>query len=100
MPIDFAAIYSADACGDDSQFCDDDLIKPERRLSRRPDINAFLLLDRLVPGKLDIICHSEHDEITLDIDVDELNKVGTEEDALDLIRCGVRYDGGCLRMFV
>ena len=71
-------------------------------LHARPDISAFLLIDKLVPraGK-DIISAAEHDEFFIDCDCDELAKAATEEDILTLVRCGVRYDDGCecLAMF-
>lgn len=57
----------------------------------RPDLHAFNLLDRLVPGKRDLISASAHDEYFLSIDVEELAKVATSEDVLVLVRCGVRY---------
>lgn len=73
----------------------------ENPLSSRPDLCAFILLDKLCPGNNDIISASEHDEFYLSIDVEELAKVATKEDILTLNRCGVRYDSGydCLCMF-
>lgn len=67
---------------------------------KRPDLCAFILLDTLLPGNQDIISASEHDEIYLNIDINELAKVATEQDILTLVRCGVRYDSGlnCLTM--
>lgn len=70
------------------------------KLSQRPDIHAFILLDKLCPTSGDIISGAEHDEIFLDVDVEELNKVATEEQALELIRCGVRCGEYGLAMFV
>ena len=61
-------------------------------LSSRPDLCAFLFLDKLVAGTGDIVACSEHDEIWLNVDVDELARLATEEDILTLVRCGVRYD--------
>jgi hypothetical protein len=69
------------------------------KLSSRPDVHAFLLLDRLVPGTADLICHSEHDEIWLGVEPEDLAKVITEEQVIELVRCGVRFDGSCLQMF-
>lgn len=72
----------------------------KNKLSNRPDLHAFILLDRLVPSNNDIISASEHDEFFLDVDLEELAKVATENDLLDLIRCGVRYsDYDCFCMF-
>ena len=62
-------------------------------LSSRPDLHAFLTLDRLVPSGSDMVCGAEHDEIFLDVNVEQLKKAGiTEETVIDLIRCGVRLD--------
>lgn len=73
----------------------DDYIKFKRvanPLHHRPDICAFLLLDKLVPGNGDMVAAAEHDEIYLDTDCDKLAEVATEDDILTLVRCGVRYD--------
>jgi len=75
----------------------------ENPLYPRPDIAAFLLLDKLVPASFnrEMICGASHDEIYLDTDVEDLAKAATEEDILTLIRCGVRLiDGDYLAMFV
>ena len=73
----------------------------EKPLHPRPDIAAFMLLHNLVPqGGRDMVSASEHDEIFLDVELEDLAKVATEEDILYLVRCGVRlseYD--CLAMF-
>ena len=59
---------------------------------QRPDLCAFLLLDKLVPGRRNIVSSAEHDEIWLDVEPKDLAKVATEEDILYLVRCGVMYD--------
>jgi hypothetical protein len=94
--IDFDEIE--ERVGDD-EFLEFDRIPPDRKLSSRPDVHAFILLDRLVPGKSDLICSSEHDEFYFDVSAEDLNKVATEEDAIDLIRCGVRCGEYGLCMF-
>jgi len=69
----------------------------------RPDLHAFNLLDKLLPGsKRDIVSSAGHDEIWLDIDCDELAKVATPEDIEVLARCGIRYSSSedSLAMFV
>lgn len=75
----------------------------ENKLHSRPDVCAFLLLDKLV-GKSDrdIIAGAGYDEIFLDIDCRELAKKVTDEDVRTLARCGVRYDEGLdsLAMYV
>jgi hypothetical protein len=74
---------------------DDNYIKFERienKLSGRPDLHAFLLLDKLMPGTRDMVSAAEHDEIYLDVDCEKLAEVASEHDILALTRCGVRYD--------
>jgi len=84
---------------------DDDFIEFDRvknKLSSRPDIHAFILLNQLCPGTRDMVSAAEHDEIFLDVEVDELSKAATKEQILELVRCGVRYDTSTdsLAMFV
>ncbi len=68
--------------------------------SKRPDICAFLLLDKLIPGDEDIIEGAAHDVIFLNVNLEDLAKVATEEDIIYLSRCGVfassEYDGLCM----
>ena len=63
----------------------------ENKKSNRPDLHAFILLDQLVPGNTDIIAASAHDEFFLATDPEELSRVATEDQIIELIRCGVRY---------
>jgi hypothetical protein len=84
---------------------DDEFLKFERvkeKLSPRPDIHAFILLDKLLPGKSDMVAGAEHDEIYLEPSPEELLKVASKDQLRDLHRCGVRYDESCdsLAMFV
>ena len=65
--------------------------KVQVKLSTRPDLHAFLLLDSILPSRRDIIAGAEHDEIWLDIACDELATVITEDQVQELRRCGVRY---------
>lgn len=94
-----------DAFEDDSN---DDLylkfeqIPNDRKLSNRPDLNAFLLLDSLVPASRDIIDGAEHDEFYLQPSAADLAAAGiTIFQIQDLIRSGVRYESeyGCLAMY-
>ncbi|TXH55119.1 MAG: hypothetical protein E6Q97_09460 [Desulfurellales bacterium] len=87
------------AAVDDEYLAFEKIAEPEHR---RPDVCAFLLLDRLAPGDGDMVSASEHDEIFLETSPDELNAAASDEDILTLIRCGVRYDSenDCLAMFV
>ena len=74
----------------------------QQKLSSRPDIHAFILLNKLVPSGHDIVVNAAHDEIWLDVDPTDLARVANEHDIVDLVRCGVRYDEeySSLAMFV
>ncbi len=77
------------------KYTDEEFLKFERiknKLSSRPDLHAFMLLDSLIPGYRDMVGAAEHDETFLSIEPDELAEVATDEQIIDLIRCGVRYD--------
>lgn len=63
----------------------------ENKLSQRTDLHAFLLLDKLVPDKRDIVGGACHDEIYLGIDSRKLAEVVTRDQLIELIRCGVRW---------
>jgi hypothetical protein len=86
----------------DEEFGEFKRIVPPDRLSNRPDLHAFLLLDKLIPAASDMVSAAEHDEIWLSIDIDDLAKVITEADIIALTRCGVRFDedSESLAMFV
>jgi hypothetical protein len=74
----------------------------ENKLSSRPDLHAFLLLDRLVPGSGDIVGSAVCGEIFLSTDVEELLKVVTDEQLIEIYRCGILYNEEyeCLYSFV
>ena len=75
--------------------------KIENKRSARADVHAFVLLDSLCPTTGNLIVNSEHDNISLGIDLEDLAPVITEEQIIELIRCGIRIEGGCyLSMFV
>lgn len=77
------------------KYSDGEFLKFDRvqnKTSQRPDLHAFTLLDKLVPGNRDLVSAAEHDEIWLSVQPEELAKVATEEQIVELIRCGVRYD--------
>lgn len=69
--------------------------------SMRPDLCAFILLDKIVPGTGDMITASEHDEFFLCTDCEALAQIATAQDILYLTRCGVIYseEYDCLSMF-
>lgn len=71
--------------------------------SKRHDLHAFILLDKLVPGHSQpIIGAAAHDEIFLHVDANRLASVITEDLVIELLRCGVFFDPECdsLAMFV
>lgn len=74
--------------------------KVENKLSSRADLHAFILLDRLQPQcTRDIIACAEHDQIWLDFDLEKSDL--SEENIIELRRCGVFYDEtDSLSMFV
>jgi len=77
--------------------------KVKNKLSTRTDLHAFLLLDSLLPGsKDDIVACGEHDQIWLGVDMDKLAKVITEDQVVELRRCGIFMDEDTdsLSMFV
>ena len=85
---------------------DDEYLKFDRvtdKLSNRPDLHAFIMLDRLVPqsGNKDLISNATHDLFYLDIDVEKLSEVILDHQVIDLVRCGVMYDDeyDCLSMY-
>lgn len=96
-------IKSVFALNDDKEFLKFDRI--EVKVSNRPDLHAFILLDLLVPGTEDIVSGFGHfddiDEIYISVDINELAKFVKEEHIIELIRCGVRYneEHDCLCMF-
>lgn len=83
----------------DGEFLEFEKIQNPR--SKRPDLHAFLLLDALFPGDRDMVESAEHDEIWLNVELEQLEGKVTEAQLLELIRCGVRIDdSGYLCMFV
>ena len=71
------------------------------KLATRPDLHAFMLLDKLFPDSTgcDMIGSAEHDQIWLAVhDLEQL----TEENIVELVRCGVFFDSEIktLSMFV
>ncbi len=82
----------------EDEFLKNENIKPERRLHPRPDLNAFLLLHRLHPNTEDMVSGAEHDKIWLAVEIEELH-AASEDDLLDLMRCGVMLDDCGLSMF-
>lgn len=78
------------------KYKEDDYLEFERvenKLHERPDLCAFLLLDKLLsdPCK-NIVSDAGHDQIYLGVDIEKLADVATEDDIVTLIRCGVLYE--------
>jgi hypothetical protein len=59
--------------------------------SKRPDVCAFILLDKLFPADRDMVSAAEHDEIYLDVEWEQITLL-TDEHILYLVRCGVRFN--------
>lgn len=68
--------------------------------SGRKDLHAFILLDRLLSSGGCLISAAEHDIIYLDVDLDKLAVVATEEHIRELRACGVMLEEDSLAMFV
>jgi len=74
------------------EYCDDFLVDGPRTCHpTRSDLNVFMLLDRLIPGKANIVACAEHDQIWLETDVNQLAQVITSEQVRELIQCGVLF---------
>lgn len=73
----------------------------ENKRSQRADVHAFMLLDELFPGNQDLIGAAWNDEILLDISDEQIESL-TEDQIIELRRCGVRWrgDSDSLSMFV
>lgn len=105
MTLDLKAIFEKH----EDEFLKFELVA--HRLSNRPDLHAFLLLDSIVPPEPtsgiptrshNMVASAEHDEIWLHTDLEKLAEFATEGQVVDLIRCGVRLDDEVysLAMFV
>ena len=80
----------------ENEHCQFDRVK--NKLSHRPDLHAFNLLDKLVPGTGDIVGAACHDQIWLSVEPEELAMVATEDEIVELIRCGVFFDTSADRL--
>jgi len=86
----------------DDEYIEFTRLPKDLRVSSRKDLCGFILLDKLVPGKFEIVSSAEHDKIWLGVEIDDLAGVATEEDVKNLLRCGVRMDSSVesLAMFI
>lgn len=62
-------------------------------MTSRPDLHAFLLLDKICPNDgRDVLGGAGHEEVWLSFDPEVAFGKMTTEQAMDLKRCGVMYD--------
>jgi len=71
----------------------------ENKRSTMDDLHAFLLLAELAPECSSIISGADHDVIYLGPELNELGNI-TEDQIIELIKCGVHISDGYLQMFV
>ncbi len=72
---------------------------PNKR-SQRADLHALTALDAWLPGRRSgIVTAAEHDEICLNVDDCDLED-RTDDQLIELARCGLRYGAGCLCLLV
>jgi hypothetical protein len=75
-----------------SKHSDEEYLEFERvpqKLSQRPDLHAFLLLESLFPRDRDMVRSARHGQFWLDVDIDEFAPVATEPLIVELLRCGI-----------
>lgn len=78
-------------------------VEPEnRKYHKKEDLDVFLLLAKLAPDTNNLIAGADHDVIYFSTDVEELARVATKKDLLNLVIAGVFYDSDadCMSMFV
>lgn len=68
--------------------------KVKNKHSNRPDLHAFILLDKLFPSdnEQDIVSASTHNLIYLNIEWELLSKKLTEEIIHELVCCGISFN--------
>lgn len=76
-------------------------IDKTEKLSTRPDLAAFILLEGLFPDDGGIISSADYDQIFLSVEWEDIQTI-TKAQWLYLHRCGVRFDSDTesLCMFV
>lgn len=72
-----------------------DFDKVENKLSQRSDVHAIMFLDKLFPGTNDMFWCGADDQIFFKIRLDQFAQTATEEQFLELIRCGINLDWDC-----
>ena len=71
----------------DEEFLRFDRVR--NKTSNRPDLHAFILLDKIIPDTVDIVSGAKHDEIFLGIDLEEFARRLQRNNSLNFI--GVEY---------
>jgi hypothetical protein len=74
--------------------------KIKNPLSKRPDMHALLMLDKMFPEEGDMIDWAGHEVIGISISPEELLEVATKEELLDLYRCGLSHTENGLTFYV
>lgn len=74
-----------------------ELVEP--KLSKRPDLHAFLVLETLFPSNQAVVAAADHEIIYLAFDEEQLDTLG-ESELRDLHRCGVSVGSDGVYMFV
>jgi hypothetical protein len=64
----------------------------ENPKTKRSDLQAFLIIDSIFDDDKKIISGVDTYSIYLNVEIEELAKRATEEQIIDLIRCGVSYE--------
>jgi hypothetical protein len=63
----------------------------QNRLATCPQVHALILLDKLFPNRSYLISDAYHELLRLAITWEELEKVASESQIIDLIRCGFSW---------
>ena len=58
------------------------------------DVSGMLLLHKLSPVTGDMVSAAEHDQIWFAADPEMVASNATEDDILNLLRCGILYEDG------
>lgn len=76
--------------------------KIEKPRSNCRDLHAMLLIEELSPHskRTFMVSGAQHDVIYLDLEMEHMMDVLTEDLVIELIRCGVRSEDGHFMMYV
>jgi len=83
------------------EFIEFDRVKNKKSTHR--DLHAFILLNEIAPSeKMKMVAGADHDIIWLATDLVTLSEKATDEQLIELCRCGVHLDSEneCLAIFV